>query len=65
MSYQFGAGVSVELTQALFASINYIYQPLTRFETSGGKEAWSNDRLYLGDAYAHSVFFTFTHVLTG
>lgn len=61
-AYQAGAGISWEFNQTFFASINYIYQPLSGIQTDNGDEAWSNRKLDFGNTYASSVFITFTNV---
>ena len=62
-AYQLGAGINWEMNPNSIVSINYMYQPLTRFDTKGGTNAWSNRKLNYGDTAAHSIFITFTHVL--
>lgn len=59
-TYQAGAGFSWHLTNTLIASANYIYRPLSHFETKNGKGTWSDRNLNFGDVNANSVFVTLT-----
>jgi opacity protein-like surface antigen len=63
LTYQVGGGFNWQLNKSLIASINYIYQPLTRFETKGGKGVWSNRKLNFGGVSANSIFITLTTYL--
>lgn len=59
-TYQLGFGLSWQLSNALQASISYVYQPLANFATKNGVQTWSNRKLSYGDVNANAIFFTVT-----
>lgn len=62
-TYQLGAGINWEVNSNFFASINYLYQPLSCFESGRGNGTWSDGKLKFGKTYANSVYLTITQIL--